>query len=279
MESHKLTKLLLLPLLLASGVETSYAGIDSTSNNAFFAQIVSGGGWHSTIVLRNSTTRTIRYRLEFRTPVGEQLNLRLSDGQSNWYTEGSLFAGGTKFVETADGGKDLQEGYARLSTPECPTTDAGTTCGAGISGVTGSLIFKLSVPPQATWEVSIPLDSTSASVSFPYDNSNGYLTALAILNPFPSSGQRVRVQFRSENGGVVSEKFIGLGPRSRTVRLSGVAGPEDGVPGSGIAKETAGTKGTVTISSDSFSQIVAFGLLANPSGALSSLLAINDPLF
>ncbi len=39
MESHKLTKLLLLPLLLASGVETSYAGIDSTSNNAFLRRL------------------------------------------------------------------------------------------------------------------------------------------------------------------------------------------------------------------------------------------------
>jgi hypothetical protein len=58
----------------------------------------------------------------------------------------------------------------------------------------------------------VPRNNNAESVSMPFDNSIGYVTAVVVLNTFASiTGQRVQFTFRDLNGGVAAKRVGDLG--------------------------------------------------------------------
>ena len=239
-------------------------GAVSNSGGGFFAQFVDGAGWSSRIVLRNLRDVTVAYRVEFRDTAGQQMEIDLKDGRRGWFIEGTLPVRGSVFLETPGTRSALLAGFARVSTPECPTDDRGSRCSAGIPGVTGTLIFRQAVAGRPPFESSIPLDATDRTMSLVFDNSTGYTTSIAVLNTFFDVTQRVRLLFRDESGAPITQRTIEIGSRRRTAAAT-----------TDLAPETAGRRGTLFLESEN-SEIVAFGLLFNSNGPFSTLLAVED---
>ena len=101
--------------------------------------------------------------------------------------------------------------------------------------------------------------------AFFFDNSGGYTTSVAILNPFlDASGQVVRLRFRDESGAVLYEQPITLANRSRMAVVTAEWAPA-----------TVGKRGTLSIETEG-SGITAFGLLFNSNGPFSTLLSSED---
>ena len=249
-------------ILLLCGL--SVFAITPPPNAAFFSQIVDGGYWKSKIILRNTTTTSKRFRLEFRDAEGRQLPFTFTDGRSNWYIEDTVFSLGTFILDTPGIDSLTKQGWVRISTIDCGSFDGGTNCGAGVFGLTGTLLFQHTTPGRPPFEATVPLDNNAESFSMPFDNTQGYVTSIAVLNPFATTGQRIRLTFRDLTGGVVAQSFIDLGPRKQqaleTTKI----------------KEAIDKRGTLTISSDSGSSIVVLGLLFNPAGAFSTMLPFSD---
>ena len=132
------------------------------------------------------------------------------DGYNDFVEDNSGVYGGAGSPGTSP---TLSAGYARLSDPACPTTDTGAVCNPGIVMVSGTLIFQQTAAGR-TYESAVPLDTSGISISMPVDNSPGYTTAFALLNPSTTS-IRVRTTFIDEAGRPVTTRDIPLAGRER----------------------------------------------------------------
>lgn len=231
----------------------------TTSGGTFFAQFVDGAGWKSRIILQNQNSQPAPFRLEFRDSSGQRLDVTLSPGNArSWTYEGTIPARGTTFLESPGTSQTLSAGYARLSTPACPTTDSGAACNPGIFLVNGTLIFQQTAAGR-TFESAVPLDTSGNSIAMPVDNSPGYTTAFALLNP-STSAIRVRAAFLDEAGRQVTTRDISLAGRERVAYIL-----------RDLIAETAGRRGTVHLLALS-GQTVGLGLLFRDDGPFSTLL-------
>jgi len=236
----------------------------STTGGAFFAQFVDGAGWKSKIILQNQSNRDVPFRLEFRDPAGARLDVTLLPGTSRFSVyEGTLKGLATVFLETPGTAATLSSGSARLSSPSCPTTDAGAVCNPGIALVSGTLIFQQKLPGRPAFEASVPLDQTGSSLAIPIDNSPGYTTAFALLNP--SAAQvRVRLDVLDESGLQLASTTLTLGGRERGAWILRDLFPQ-----------MAGRRGTLRVVTLN-TPVVGIGLLFGDDGPFSTLLMVDS---
>lgn len=235
----------------------------TTTGGTFFAQFVDGAGWKSRIVLQNQATRAAAFRLEFRDAAGQRLDVTLSPGNArSWMYEGSIPARGTVFLDSPGTSPTLSAGYVRLSDPACPTTDTGAVCNPGIAMVNGTLVFQQTAPGRPTFESSVPLDTSGISLAMPVDNSSGYTTAFAILNP-STTAIRLRATFLDEAGRAVTTRELPLAGRERATYIL-----------RDLIAETAGRRGTLHVLALS-GQAVGLALLFRDDGPFSTLLVTD----
>ncbi len=244
--------------LLALATADARAAL-TTTGGAFFAQFADGAGWKSRIILQNQGNQAAPFRAEFRDSAGRRLDVSLNGGPRSWFSEGSIPSKGTAFLETAGTATTLNAGYVRVSSPTCATTDTGAACNPGIPFVTGTLVFQQTASGRPTFEASVPLDTSGASLGMAVDNSSGYTTALAALNPTLAT-VRLRASFVDESGRAVAERTLELAGRERVTYVL-----RDLIP------ESAGRRGTLQFVGTG-SQVVALGLLFRDDGPFSTLL-------
>lgn len=250
---------LLLPLITLLAAASLPAAL-VTSGQSFFAQFADGAGWKSRMILQNQGVRAVPFRVEFRDSAGRRLDVSLNGGARNWFYEGSIAAKGTIFLDSSGTGTTLNAGYVRLSSPTCATTDTGAGCNPGIPLVTGTLIFQQTATGRPTYEASVPLNSSGGSLGMPVDNSSGYTTALAILNP-TTAPVRVRAALVDESGQAVAERTVELAGRERVTYVL-----------RDLISQAAGARGTLQITGVNNAQVVALGLLFRDDGPFSTLL-------
>ncbi len=175
--------------------------VASTEWDNVLPQVADGSGWSTRIMLVNLDTVAAPYTLYFYDDDGAPWSLALKGSASGPASSlsGMIPVGGSVFLETAAAGSKLGQGWAYLSTQKW---------------ISGMAVFKAAWLPTNDAEAVVPLTS-EVDVDFfmPFDNRDGYVTSIALVNPSPTTTANVTAQFRNPDGTVISEQIIPLGPR------------------------------------------------------------------
>lgn len=157
-------------------------------------------------------------------------------------------------VQTAGAPETISSGWAEV---------ACSTCVGNSKGVSGLAVFRQVQPDGRIQEAAVPINSMPMQRNLlPYDNTNGFVTSMAIVNLSGSETARVRVAFRDS-----------LGRLLRVDRLKDI--PARGHFAFELAREfpsVAGTRGTADFWILS-GQISVLGLRFSPTGAFTSFEA------
>jgi len=146
-----------------------------------------GGAWQSTVVLTNMSANPATATLIFHKETGGgKTGPWTPTFQEVISTAGlSLVGGSVIYLHTTGNATDpLSQGWAELN------ADAG---------VTGYVVFTLTVPGRPNQEGTAPAVTASNRVLIPYDDSNGFVTGIAITNP-TGTDQNLTVGFRNSAG-------------------------------------------------------------------------------
>jgi hypothetical protein len=109
-------------------------------------------------------------------------------------------------------------------------------------------------------EVAVPIRSkTGNHFLLPFDNTEGFVTAIATLNPDHTQPAAVSISFRDENGKQISTESLVVSPNDRQAFVLASEFPE-----------VANQRGVAEFNSPNI-QLSAFGLRASPRHAFTSL--------
>lgn len=149
-------------------------------------QVVDGGGWQSTIVLTNNTanraTATLIFHSETSGGATQAWSPPLLDVSS---TAGLVLNGSSSlFIRTMGTAAALTVGWAELNAD---------------SGVSAYVVFTNRIPGQKDQEGTAPAVAATNRILVPYDDANGYVTAIAVVNP-TAAAQTISVGFRTVEG-------------------------------------------------------------------------------
>jgi hypothetical protein len=215
------------------------------------SQIADGAGWKTTIILVNLDSESAVFTLRFWNGNGTPLLLALegSAGKSDT-VNGTLPVGGSRTIQTLGADATLSQGWAQLE------------AGRRISGLA---VFRQRVPGRPDQEAAVDLTNTTSRFLLPFDNTQNFVTALALANTSSSQGAGVTATPRQESGSALAGGVISLAPRNQTAfplvdRLPSAAGQR------GVAEFTA-----------SIADAAALGLRFHPQGAFTSFPALTPP--
>jgi len=137
-------------------------------------QIADGGGWQTTLVVGNTTSSATTASIGFFQDIG-------SGATQNWnppFIEGgstqnlALPAGGTIFLHTSGTAAATTAGWAQVQSA---------------AGVVAYAIFTQRVPGRTDQDGTSPAAASVTRVLMPYDNTNNFVTSMAIANTTPAS--------------------------------------------------------------------------------------------
>jgi hypothetical protein len=151
--------------------------------------VLDGGGWQSTIVLTNPTLSTASVSLVFHQDISG------GGGSQPWNppflqvssTSGLVMVPGSSiYLQTNGTAAGLTEGWAEMD------ADAG---------VSAYVVFTNKLPAGGVQydEGTAPAVAPSNRILVPYDDSNGFVTGIAIVNP-TAADQSISVGFRTTDG-------------------------------------------------------------------------------
>jgi hypothetical protein len=161
-----------------------------SAQNLTIPHVVDGGGWQSTIVLTNTSPNPASATLVFHQQTG-------TDGSTQSWTppllevistSGLSLAGGSSlFLHTTGTAANLSQGWAELNADP---------------SIIGYVVF--SIRSGATQDDGTALAvAASNRILVPYDDSNGFVTNMAIVNP-TGAAEDISVAFRTTDGGVAT---------------------------------------------------------------------------
>ncbi len=242
-------------LMGADGQGKRNAGVSEWDN--VLPQIADGDGWTTRIMLVNMDSSPAPFTLHFYSDNGSDWNVPLkgsATGPSPSFS-GTIPVGGSLFLETEGTTPTLSQGWAHLSTQKW---------------VSGMAVFKAIIPTNDA-EAVVPF-SSEVDVDFylMFDNRNGYVTSLALVNPYSTGTASISVQFRNPDGTVILNDTIPLGPREHIAFSTTGRYPDTGGKNGVIEFKVSG--GQVAAS--------ALGLLFAPGlrGTFSSIHTVSiDP--
>ncbi len=234
--------------LSAEGTFTSLQPItyqpgSSAISTRSVSQIADGGDWATTIVLVNPGNQPAPFSIIFRQANGTPLSMPLAGmGSVSDYSD-IIPPGGMRMLESEGGTGTLRSGWAEL-------ISKGT--------VGGTVIFAQRTRQGLNSEGTVQLVPSLGERSvMPFDNSEGYLTAVALLNENPSDIVGYTATVRDENGTVLATESLGLAERRRETYFLADRFPV-----------TRDRRGTIEFSG---ARISVLGLRFNPLGAFTSM--------
>ena len=150
-------------------------------------QVADGANWKTTVVITNTTASTAAATLTFNmdTVAGATAAWTPTFLEGNNTTGLSLPAGSSTYLHTPGTAAALTQGWAQLSAP---------------SGVEAYVVYTFTQP--ATGKASDATAQAGASATrilMPFDNTNGLVTAMAIVNP-NAAAENISVNFRTSSG-------------------------------------------------------------------------------
>jgi hypothetical protein len=167
-----------------------------------FAQLVSGGGWKTTLTLINPSAATVNAQINLYADNGTPMVLPLTFPQF-----GSSMS--TQSLSLTLGPNDSV--VIQSSSPAAAVSD-GWADVLATGALSGYLTFELSTTALPDSEGSIALDSRlSSSLLLPYDNTNGYQTGVALANQ-SATAQTITAILYDQNGVQLTSSPISLPP-------------------------------------------------------------------
>jgi hypothetical protein len=177
------------------------------AERVILSQIADGGPdgeWKTTFTSFNSSTGVqgaVRFR--FFSSDGTPLTLPLTDAGRVSSVTRQIAAGGSTVIETIGADTTLSQGWVEV-----------TSCGAGGSGpsVNSFAIFRQRVLPRGDVEATvISASSVASEIGFAFDNREGFVTSLAIVNPTQTAAP-VTATFRRPDGGILHQETFTIPP-------------------------------------------------------------------
>ena len=198
----------LLSLLAAFLVASSLARAQCSTGGAtesIIPQIVNGGAWVTTIVLTNIGSGPGGAGLSLFQETGggatEPWSLDFVEMTSAQAQALTLPAGSTVFLHTLGSAPATTVGYAQFG---------AANCRGGV--VVGYAIFTQRIPDRLDQDGTCPAAGAGfvSRILVPFDNTNGAITGIAIVNPYTSPGESISVGIRTSAGAVVQLPSITL---------------------------------------------------------------------
>jgi hypothetical protein len=222
--------------------------------NQLLSQLADGtspvdGQWQTTIVLMNlDAVLPAPFTLKFWAPTGVALPVPIS-GQAAPVTtiENTIAPGGTQTITTQGGATPLISGWTELISNR---------------SVGGVAVFRQRVTGRPDNEAAVTATASGRSFLLPYENTESFITSMALVNTNATANANIAVSLRDESGAVIGTDTIALPPRGQfAFRLI------DRFPA------LANRRGVVEFTTTG-ADISGLGLRFNPSGAFTSLPAL-----
>lgn len=177
-------------------------------SDTVFPHFANGGGWETLLVLVNIGNTTVKFDQEFRSQSGSPLPVTFRtypEGEivTTAFATGTLPAGSSFRIVLYDTGQPVQIGWSALN--------YDTSNGR----LGGFAIFRLKVSGRPDFEALVPLSAYDDSEFYmPYDNLEGFVTSLALLNPVSPGGltTTVRATVLDARGNTLSTSNLTLTP-------------------------------------------------------------------
>jgi hypothetical protein len=207
-------------------------------------QIADGGAWQTTLVLTNTTASATSVSLSFFQETGggatESWDLPLLEVESTQNLP--LPAAGTLFLHTPGTAGVTSVGWAQVQAS---------------AGVVAYAIFTQRVPGRQNQDGTAPAAAGATGILVPIDNTDGFVTSIAVANPTSSS----------------ESISVGLQPSSgASSQLSSIMLPAQGHMAFSVPQQfsaSIGQKGLLELYSASGS-LSALALRFNPTGAFTA---------
>jgi len=234
---------------LASIEPIDTSSLPPAGTTATISQIADGGDWQTSIILVNTGSAPAPVSLRFTQPDGTPWSLSVAGtGGVSEYSD-VIPAGGSRTIETAGAAPMLSQGWGQVITS---------------GSVAGTAIFRqqLSAVRDAEGAVPLSLFSTPQFV-LPFDNTQGFVTAMALANQDSLQSTDVMVTLRDQNGAFLGSGTVNLSPLGRSAFVLPSQFPQ-----------TANVQGVAEFSSANV-DLSALGLRYNPIGSFTSMPPIN----
>jgi alpha-D-ribose 1-methylphosphonate 5-triphosphate synthase subunit PhnH len=223
---------------MSNGLTFSTFGFSSALR---VAQIADGSNWKTLFQVVNLDVTPVNFAFQFWDDNGNSLALPLISGASTF--SGTLPVGGTAFAETPGTATALTQGWAE----------------AASNGRIGVLtIFRQIVPGRPDSEGTVTGVLSGSRVFLPFDDTNGYVTGVAIANTNPTQALFLSLTFQLENGSA-STGAVSLPPHGHTAFVLTTMFPA-----------LAGVRGSMEITA-STPDIAVVGLRFSPNNSFTSL--------
>ena len=229
----------------ASGSETEAFSLSvaplSFTDALRIAQIVEGASWKTLFAIVNLDQLPVSYAFRFWDDNGNPLHLPIVNGTDDTLS-GTLAPGATAFAETPGTSPVLFQGWAEVAS-------------AGRVGVLA--IFRQSTSGRDS-EATVTGIQSGSRFFLPFDNTQGYVTGLAIANTNPEQALAISLLFQLDNGAQASGSLY-LPPHAHKAFVLPTMFPA-----------VAGARGTVEFTAAS-SDIAVLGLRFSPTNSFTSL--------
>src|SRR4051812_39550213 len=231
--------------------------VDSTSQ--VFPHLATGGGWETVIVIVNMSNVSVPFSMNFFGEDGLPLAVSFRD-----------YPGSN--VVTSSGATGNLPGNASFnfalfdSTPSTRIGWASLSYDSTIGRIGGYAIFRQRVAGRADYEALVPLSSyTDYRFYMPFDNIQGFLTGMAIVNPSSNVTAHVTLTALDLGGVIIDRVVLTLPPGNHTSFLLNDRFPQ-----------FANRLGTLYVESDT-NRLSGLGIRVNAAGgfAFSSVPILN----
>jgi len=216
-------------------------GTSGSPTTGSIAQIVSAGGWDTTLTLVNFSPTPVGTTLNFFDQSGNPLSLPFT------FPQGGM----TAMTESTIIGSINGHGLLLVDTTGLPTqpVNVGWSLLQANSSVSGYAVFT-NTPNN--WQAAVPLDTLNASsYLLAFDNTAALNTGLALAN-LSQQAANVNVIIRNDSGTTIGTETINVPAQGHTSFTL-----------SSVYPITAGIRGTIELDTPAGGQINVLGLRAN----------------
>jgi hypothetical protein len=220
------------------------------SSGGFLAHVAVGGPWRTLITLMNpGISATGKAVLKFYSSTGAPLTVTLADGRKSVTSsafEITLPPRNSLFLETINLPAAVQTGYAQLD------VSSGNIAGYGV--------FRAVVAGLPNLEAVVPLEwGITDQAMIAYDNTRGFVTSVAIANPWGFFPSELVADVYDEDGLLLATYRRVLPGQSQVAFETYREWPA-----------TAGRRGVVRLSQIGGLGYAALALLFNPTGSVTT---------
>ena len=160
------------------------AGTNTSTITRTLAHAADGNNFETTVLLVNTDTNPASYTLRFDDELGNipASGFQLQQGSLS----GTIPPGQSVTIQTAGLGTQTQQGWAELTAP---------------ASVGGSVIYSQKTGLPSIQEGTATIVATGSQDFFvPFDNTNGALTSMALINPGTSNSGVINVTLKYTDG-------------------------------------------------------------------------------